>query len=209
MKKKKIRKSIMVLMILIVIGVGGYFVATKILFKKKEDAPVQVIQVTSSIERYGYTLEDRDTDLFKKNFEELKELLNQEEYDKEEYLTLMSKLLIIDLYTINNKLSRYDIGGLEYVYEGARASFKTVAENTIYKTVENNLDGTRNQELPEVEEIEITDISEYKFTMPDESTVEGYRVKASWSYVKSLGYDTAATLVFIPDGEKLGMVYFD
>ena len=47
-------------------------------------------------------------------------------------------MFIIDLYTIDNKISRYDVGGLEYVYSGARESLKSVAEDSIYKTVENN-----------------------------------------------------------------------
>ena len=126
MKRRKPKKFVKVFFAIIIIGVIGYvgYLGIKnFLPKKKEPGEVQVVQVTNSIDKYGYTLEDRDTELFKKNFEELKELLNQEDYDKEEYLKLISKLFIIDLYTINNKLSRYDVGGLEYVYSGAVTSF--------------------------------------------------------------------------------------
>ena len=212
MKRRKPKKFVKVFFAIIIIGVIGYvgYLGIKnFLPKKKEPGEVQVVQVTNSIDKYGYTLEDRDTELFKKNFEELKELLNQEDYDKEEYLKLISKLFIIDLYTINNKLSRYDVGGLEYVYSGAVTSFKSVAQNSIYKTVENNLDGTRKQELPEVESVEITDVSEYSFEMPDESKEDGYRVKVSWTYKEKMGYDNSATLVLIKDGEKYGVVYFN
>lgn len=209
MKKRKPKKIVVIIFVLLVISVVGYFGLKIFLPKKKEPTEIQTVQVTNSIEKYGYTLEDRDTELFKKNFESLKELLNQEDYDKEEYLSLITKLFIIDFYTIDNKLSRYDIGGLEYVYTGAVSSFKSVAQNSIYKTVENNLDGSRKQALPEVDSIEITDISEYKFTMPDESEEEGYRVKASWTYKEKLGYDNSATLVLIKDGEKYGVVYFN
>lgn len=209
MKKRKPKKIVVIIFVLLVISVVGYFGLKIFLPKKKEPTEIQTVQVTNSIEKYGYTLEDRDTELFKKNFESLKELLNQEDYDKEEYLSLITKLFIIDFYTIDNKLSRYDIGGLEYVYTGAVSSFKSVAQNSIYKTVENNLDGSRKQALPEVDSIEITDISEYKFTMPDESEEDGYRVKASWTYKEKLGYDNSATLVLIKDGEKYGVVYFN
>lgn len=209
MKKRKPKKIVVIIFVLLVISVVGYFGLKTFLPKKKEPTEIQTVQVTNSIEKYGYTLEDRDTELFKKNFESLKELLNQEDYDKEEYLSLITKLFIIDFYTIDNKLSRYDIGGLEYVYTGAVSSFKSVAQNSIYKTIENNLDGSRKQALPEVDSIEITDISEYKFTMPDESEEDGYRVKASWTYKEKLGYDNSATLVLIKDGEKYGVVYFN
>ena len=209
MKKRKPKKIVVIIFVLLVISVVGYFGLKIFLPKKKEPTEIQTVQVTNSIEKYGYTLEDRDTELFKKNFESLKELLNQEDYDKEEYLSLITKLFIIDFYTIDNKLSRYDIGGLEYVYTGAVSSFKSVAQNSIYKTIENNLDGSRKQALPEVDSIEITDISEYKFTMPDESEEDGYRVKASWTYKEKLGYDNSATLVLIKDGEKYGVVYFN
>lgn len=215
MKKRKIKRIVIALFLLILLGVGIYFGIKTFFLNKKEPGEVQTIQVTNSIEKYGYTLEDRDTELFKTTFEELKELLNKEEYDTEEYLTLISKLFIIDLYTINNKLSRYDIGGLEYVYTEAVPSFKSVAQNSIYKTVENNLDGSRKQSLPEVDSIEITDISEYEFTMPkkdekeEERKEKGYRVKATWTYKEKLGYDNSATLVLIKDGEKYGVVYFN
>ena len=113
------------------------------------------------------------------------------------------------IYTIDNKISRYDVGGLEYVYPDAVSSFQSVAENSIYKTVENNLDDTRTQDLPEVSEITLDSISETTFIMPDESEVAGYAVKLSWGYVEDLGYDTSATLILIPSDKKYGVVYFE
>lgn len=205
-KKYKILLTITVILILIL---GGLFVYTKFFKKTNPNTPVNTIKVTNTIDKYGYTLEDRDTELFKEKFEELKTLLNEDDFDKEEYVKLISELFIIDLYTIDNKLSRYDIGGLEYVYSNAQASLKTVVESSIYKTVENNLDNTRTQSLPEVSDISVDDISEYDYTMPDDTEVSGYRVKLSWTYKTNMGYDTKGTLVLIPDGEKYGVVYFN
>ena len=82
-------------------------------------------------------------------------------------------------------------------------------ESSIYKTVENNLDDTRTQSLPEVSDISVDDISEYDYTMPDDTEVSGYRVKLSWTYKTNMGYDTKGTLVLIPDGVKYGVVYFN
>ena len=208
MKKKKI-VVLVILLLIIIIGLGVYVYFKFIKPKPVEQQPT-VFEVTNQIDSYGYTLEDRDTELFKTNFEELKSLLNEEDYDKEKYVSLVSKLFIIDLYTINNKISRYDVGGLEYVYSGARESLKSVAEDSIYKTVENNIDKSRTQKLPEVSSIEVSSVETYTFKMPDDTTSEGYKVKLSWEYKESLGYDTSGTIVVIPDGElKYGVVYFN
>ena len=208
MKKKKI-VVLVILLLIIIIGLGVYVYFKFIKPKPVEQQPT-VFEVTNQIDSYGYTLEDRDTELFKTNFEELKSLLNEEDYDKEKYVSLVSKLFIIDLYTIDNKISRYDVGGLEYVYSGARESLKSVAEDSIYKTVENNIDKSRTQKLPEVSSIEVSSVETYTFKMPDDTTSEGYKVKLSWEYKESLGYDTSGTIVVIPDGElKYGVVYFN
>jgi len=206
-KRKKIFLWLIVYFIMISAGLLIYFS----LFKKsepKQEPPINEIKVTNSIEEYGYFLEDRDTELFKEKFENLKTLLNQEEYDKEEYIKLISELFIIDLYTIKNKISRYDVGGLEYVYSKAVESFRSVAQNSIYKTVENNLDDTRTQSLPIVTSITAGEIAPTSFIMPDETTVDGYKVNLSWEYEKDLGYDTSAVLILIPDEKKIGVVFY-
>lgn len=208
MKKKKI-VVLIILLLIIFIGLGGYVYFKFMKPKTVEEQPT-VFEVTNQIDSYGYTLEDRDTELFKATFEELKSLLNEEDYDKEKYVSLISKLFIIDLYTIDNKISRYDVGGLEYVYSGAKESLKSVAEDSIYKTVENNIDKSRTQKLPEVSSIEVSIVEPYTFKMPDDTTSDGYKVKLSWEYKESLGYDTSGTIVVVPDGElKYGVVYFN
>ncbi|MDY6299730.1 MAG: hypothetical protein SPL46_07045 [Selenomonadaceae bacterium] len=164
MKKKY--KLLIIIILLIALSLAIYY----IFFNKKKEIDYQepVIEVTNQIDDYGYTLDDRDTELFKEKFEKLKTLLNEDDYDKEEYIKLVSELFIIDFYTIDNKISKYDVGGLEYVYSDAVESLKGMAINTIYKTVENNLDKTRKQELPEVSDIEVNDISKYEYILPDE-----------------------------------------
>ena len=203
----KIALIVILIMALIGVGIVGYF----FFFYEKPvaETPVNEVQITNTIEEYGYNLDDRDTALFKEKFEELKNLLNEENYDVEEYVSLISQLFIIDLYTIDNKISRYDVGGLEYVYSGADSSFQSVVEGSIYKTVENNLDGSRTQDLPEVASVTVDSIKETTFTMPDESVVNGYGVNLSWTYVEKLGYDNSATIILIPDQQKYGVVYYD
>jgi flagellar basal body-associated protein FliL len=205
-KKNKILILLIVLLVLVGAGLLVFFLTKKepVVEEPKVVEPV----ITNTIEKYGYNLEERDSTLFKETFEELKTLLNTEDYDKEEYIKLVSKLFIIDLYTINNKTSRYDIGGLEYMYANAKDSFKSVVLNSIYNTVENNLDNNRTQKLPEVSSIEVTSISPSTYKMPDETTVDAYTTKLSWTYIESLGYDTSATLILIKDNNKYSVVYY-
>ena len=53
----------------------------------------------------------------KENFKELDKILSEETINYEKYAQVLSKLFIIDLYTIDNKKNMYDVGSLEYVYD--------------------------------------------------------------------------------------------
>lgn len=205
--KKKYKKIIIVLVILLLL-VFGAFAYCKFFKSKPADTPIKEVKVTNTIENYGYNLEDRDTKLYKEKYEKLKELLSKDDYDKDEYIKLISELFIIDLYTIDNKISRYDVGGTEFMYTGAVSSFKASVENSLYKTVENDLEDNRNQALPIVSSIEITNYEPTTYEMPDQTVIDGYKVNLSWQYEKDLGYDDTGVLIVIPDGNKMGVVFY-
>uniref|UniRef100_UPI004027F4E9 hypothetical protein n=1 Tax=Candidatus Ventrenecus sp. TaxID=3085654 RepID=UPI004027F4E9 len=205
--KKKYKKIIIVLVILLLL-VFGAFAYCKFFKSRPVDTPIKEVKVTNTIENYGYNLEDRDTKLYKDKYEKLKELLSKDDYDKDEYIKLISELFIIDLYTIDNKISRYDVGGTEFMYTGAVSSFKASVENSLYKTVENDLEDNRNQALPVVSSIEITNYEPTTYEMPDQTVIDGYKVNLSWQYEKDLGYDDTGVLIVIPDGNKMGVVFY-
>lgn len=205
--KKKYKKIIIVLVILLVL-VFGAFAYYKFFKSKPVDTPIKEVKVTNTIENYGYNLEDRDTELYKEKYEELKKLLSKDDYDKDEYIKLISELFIIDLFTIDNKISRYDVGGTEFMYTGAAASFKASVENSLYKTVENDLEDNRSQALPVVSSIEITNYEPTTYEMPDQTVIDGYKVNLSWQYEKDLGYDDTGVLIVIPDGNKMGVAFY-
>ena len=205
--KKKYKKIIIVLVILLLL-VFGAFAYCKFFKSRPVDTPIKEVKVTNTIENYGYNLEDRDTKLYKDKYEKLKELLSKDDYDKDEYIKLISELFIIDLYTIDNKISRYDVGGTEFMYTGAVSSFKASVENSLYKTVENDLEDNRSQALPIVSSIEITNYEPTTYEMPDKTVVDGYKVNLSWQYEKDLGYDDTGVLIVIPDGNKMGVVFY-
>lgn len=165
------------------------------------------IKVVDSIEKYGYNLDDRDSALMKSKYEELKKVLNSDEIYYEEYAKILAELFIIDLFTLNNKINKYDVGSAEYVYPDSIENFKLNVEDTIYKHMENNSDGKRKQDLPEVSGSNITAINTGEFLIDDEN-YDSFIVELNWDYVKDLGYDDNATITLINLDNKLYVVEY-
>ena len=190
-------------MAVVALIISGYM-----LFKNSQrqgNTPENKPESVDTISAYGYALEDRDTKLFKTKYEELKSILTGKDVDYEEYAKVLSELYIIDLYTINNKISKYDVGGSDYVYPDSKENYELKVRDTIYKYVEDNSYGERSQELPEVSDIEVSEIKASDYTL-GETKYNGYLVTLSWEYVKDLGYDSSATLSLIKSEDKLYIV---
>ena len=104
---------------------------------------VEEVKVLSTIEKYNYTLDNNETDIYQKYFKELDECLKKEEIDKIEYSNIISKLFVIDFYTLNNKITNKDIGGVQFLKEDIKKNFSLKASNTMYKYIKNNIYGFR------------------------------------------------------------------
>ena len=126
----------------------------------------------------------------------------------DEYVESISKLFIIDLFTIDNKVSKYDIGGLDYLYDGAKESFRSKILDTIYKNVEDNSYKNRKQSLPIVENI--TNISKEQTSYKiNETEYDAYFVTIAWDYQSDLGYDKNAKLTIIKEENKLSIIAYE
>ncbi len=158
-----------------------------------------------SLDLYGYTLDDLDTELYKQYFKELKDILNEEPVDMENYADVLTKLFVTDLYTLNNKVTSSDIGGVEFVHPNMVDNFKMNAGDTLYNHVKNNVYGDRVQELPQVKSVTVNSIQEDKYTYND-NEYEAYKVDTSWEYEKDMGYDTSGVFYLIKDNNKLNVV---
>ena len=158
-----------------------------------------------SLELYGYSLTKNDSELFKTEFEALRTTLNKEPINYEEYAKSISKLFIIDLYTINNKLGSTDIGGTEFIYPDLVLNFTENMGSSLYKNVETNIYGDRTQKLPEVSEVTVDSIEETTYAYKDVD-YEGYSVKLTWNYVEDLGYQNTINLTLIKSNSKLFIV---
>lgn len=205
MKNKK-TKVVLILIIVSILVCGTllvYFLTDT--FKKGNDEEETTPIALDVIKGYGYNLEDRDTSLYKEKFNELKEILNKEDIDYVEYANVLSELYIIDLYTINNKNTKYDIGSTEFVYPEARENFELKVKDTLYKYVIDNSSGKREQLLPEVKSTEVTSNTKESFKVND-ITKDGYLITINWEYIEDLGYDKEAVIKIIKEDKKLYII---
>ena len=202
-KKKKIIIIVsIVVVILIIIGVIAWF-----LLKKDEtnEMPVNTIEVLDSINGYDYKLEDRDTELYKEKFLELKSVLESDAIDYESYAKLLAELYVIDLYTIDNKVSKYDVGSLEFIYPEDQEEFKNKVIDTIYKLVEDNATNKRKQELPEVMKTEVKELENTTYQKND-TTLTGYKIPITLTYTKDLEYDKNVIVTVVKENDKMYVV---
>lgn len=201
--KKKYKYPLLLLILVIIVIVG--LILFKLFFAK--DEVKNNVKVIDSIVDFSYTLDERDTKLMKDNYQELKNILKEREIDYDEYAKVLAKLFIIDLFTMDNKINKYDVACLEYVYPDNLENFKTNVEDTIYKLVEDNTYGKRTEKLSIVNNVEITNEEESTFKINEEE-VPSYVVTLNWTYDKDLGYDKNAKITMIRKDKKLYVVEY-
>lgn len=194
MKKKKIGLVILVLVLLYSIG-GIYY---NITHRDSVDNSVKSIDM---IDKYGYVLKSNATNLQKELFNELKTILNNDNINDDAYAKIISKMFVTDLYTLSNKVNKYDVGGTEYVLESGRDNFKVNVQDTLYKYLEDNSDGKRSQILPMVVSVSADEIRDTKYKIGDNES-DAKKVSLTLSYNEDLGYDTKVTLILIKSDGK-------
>lgn len=159
----------------------------------------------SHIDYYGYSLTTNDTKLYKDTYDELADVLNEDIVDYEEYAKLISKLFVIDVFTLNNKASSTDIGGLEFVHNDLKDNFKENMGANLYSSVLSNISGTREQKLPVVSAVNITNIVKGKYEYYGVS-YDSYVVDCGILYEEDMGYQNKITLTLIRLDNKIYVV---
>lgn len=201
-KKRKLKKGLVLIIVIVLVFIIIFACSTML---KKNKKPNEV-KVEDQVETYGYTLDDNETSYYKDLFKKLKEVLNADTVDYEEYAKLVSQLFVADFFNLDNKVSNSDIGGIQFVYNDYRDSFMKFAKESIYHIVKNNLYGDRNQKLPIVSEVSVDKIEVDSVSYLDKSDKEGYVVDVTISYKEDLGYQEKATLYLVHADEKLEIV---
>lgn len=202
MKIKTVIMAISLVILFSILGVLTYFTFFKTEIQPRENKEETKI---NEISGYAITSDENDSEVYKSEFENLKKILESDTIDYEEYAKTLAKLYIIDLYTINNKINKYDVGGVEFVYEKAKENYITNVTDTLYKYVKDNSDNKRDQKLPEVKEINIDEITNTTYKIED-TNYEGYKIKLSWDYIEDLGYDKFAEVIVIKEENKIFVV---
>lgn len=202
-KKSKSKKNkIIIFIVFIIVLCISLLAGFKVLFNEEE----QEIKVIKEIKNYGYKLNENETDIYKEEFYNLEKILSSNEVDYEEYAKSIAKLFIIDFYTLDNKLSKNDIGGIQFIKESMRDNFIEEARSTFYKYVEVKSD-KRTQKLPIVSEIIDESIENASFTYSDKTVDENaYKITISWDYVEDLGYEKEAKMILVKEDKKLYII---
>jgi hypothetical protein len=202
MKKKKINIKKLIIAALILIGI-----VCLLLWIFKKNQPVEVnVNATDNMSTYGYSIPDNATDYYKSLYKELQTNLNGTEVNEEEYARSITKLFLTDFFTLSNKVTKSDIGGVQFVYSSYQDDFMKYAKDGIYNVVQSNLDGNRKQDLPTIKSVEITKLSNEKYTYQDKTDEKAYDIKATMTYEKDMDYQTDAELVIIHTDKKLEIV---
>ena len=202
MRLKKKVKVILVLAIILIIA-GLAFLAYES-FKPKA---TKTATVENEIKDYGYTLKSTRNDRYKKMFQELQDILSKKKVDEEAYVEQISKMFIMDFYTLNDKLANTDVGGIDFVHTNAKTNFLEKAEDTVYKYVENDIYGNREQQLPEVTEVTVEKVENIEYTIGTDFTDDNaYQVEVFLKYKEDMDYPTKATLIFVHEDNKLSLV---
>ena len=211
--KKKIKRAILIILLLAIMTIG--FLA----YLKYYKTDVKTVKTIDKIKGYGYVLKESKPKKYKEMFYELKDILSKDKVDKEKYAKQISKMFIYDFYSLDDKLAKTDVGGLDFVYPTVLENFMLNAESTYYKYLESNVYKNRKQKLPVVTNIKIEDITQEEFEYTkiidnvDKSKVEeeneldekAYIVDITWDYTSPSfdDYQKEATLTIVHKGKKL------
>lgn len=200
-KRKDWFKGILLIIILFLLAALVLYGYGYLMRNKNE--VVNSTKVYDSIEKYGYTLNDNATEYYKKEFDALKIIDNDKDV-----ATQVAKLFVIDLYSINYKINKYEVTSMQYFYSDKRDMHRQKVLDTIYRYVEDNSYDDRKQELPEVKEVNVKEEKEDTYKMGEDKK-DSYVVTLGITYVKDLGYDKLAKVTLVKDGDNFSVVSYD
>ena len=191
--KKKVKRAILIILLLAILSIGY------LAYLKYYKTDVKTVKTIDKIKGYGYVLKASKPKEYKEMFYELKDILSKDKVDKEAYAKQISKMFIYDFYSLDDKLAKTDVGGLDFIYPTVLENFMLNAESTYYKYLESNVYKNRKQDLPVVSKIKIEDITE------EELDEKAYVVEVSWDYTSTAfdDYQKEATLTIVHKGKKL------
>ena len=206
-KKKNVLNRVLLCIILVGLVFLTYYIYTNF-FKKS--GSVEAPKVVDEIKNFNYVVSENDTKLFKSTFNELKKVLSEKEVDKKAYAEAISKLFIIDFFTLGNKTSKNDIGGVQFVFSSYKPDFVDYARDGIYKQVSNSIGESKGNDLPIVSKVEITKTEEISPANVFSSIgfgedAIGFEITINWEYESGSDFQKSSTLTIVTDNDKLSV----
>ena len=197
-KRKDWLKGILLIVVLFIIAGGCLYIYGYL--QRPKDEIVNTTKEVDKIDSYGYTLNDNVTQYYKDEFNKLKDLTSEEDI-----ATQVAKLFVIDLYSINYKINKYEITSTQYFYSDKQDMHRQKVLDNFYNFVEDNSYDDRKQELPEVKNVEIVKVVNSTKKL-GEQEVDSYVVSLTIEYVKDLGYDKQAQVTLVKDKNNISVV---
>ena len=206
MKKisKKAKRTFIIFLVIVLLALVGLLVYS---FTKSFEKPIKKVEKLDEMKEYGYYLEDDATELYKKLYNELKEVLNKKEIDEEKYASLVAQLCVSDYYNLDNKMSKDDIGCTQFILDDYKENFCLESSDTVYKYVEQNVYGDRKQKLPIVKDIEVVSNEKISYNYGSINDNEAYDVKVKVTYKENLGYPEEVEIKLVHSDKKLDIIY--
>lgn len=200
-KRRKLKKKVVVLIVLIIIALFSItgLILYNTFFSKSDNS----VKVVDEIPGYGYTLQDDQPKIYKELFKELAEVLSKDSVDEDEYAKLISQMAVIDFYNLDNKVSKNDVGGVQFIRSKNIDNFVLEASETVYKYIEQDIYGNRNQTLPEVTSSSVKNIKQEAYSYKDIKDDKAYTVIVNIEYKKDLDYPTEVIVKLLHNDKKL------
>lgn len=202
MKNKKKNKLVLIILSTLVILTIVVIILSLTTKKDNKEQDVKEVKKVDVIDKYGYYLEEDATDYYKSLYKELKDITNKDEVDYEEYAKIVAKLFVTDVFTLDNKVTSSDIGGLQFIYPDFREDFIKINQTGLYSNILSNIYNDRVQELPIVNKVNIDLVKETTFNYNNKE-YKGYLVEVNISYEKDLSYPTTYKLTIIKEDKYL------
>lgn len=197
-KDNNIVKSVIFIIVVVIvvslIGIGSYYILLNNDNKETKETNKSIDEITA----YNLRLNENDSEEFKNEFNNLKSILASSEIDKDKYAESVAKLFVIDLYTMDTKTNKYDVGGSELVLPVFKDNYMLNVTNTIYNYLEDNTDGKRNQNLPHVRKVDVIKNDTKEYTISGDNTpYNAYVFNMKLSYKYDLGYDSEVEVIVV------------
>lgn len=196
--KKKSLIICLIISILVLVALFT-FITYKFLNNKEDEQKKERNITVSEIKDYNYSLKYNDNENYKKYFNQLNKELTKDSIDYKNYAELLSKLFIIDFFTLSNKKSNTDIGGQEFINEKIKKDFLTKAKMTIYAIVGNS----DISNLPTVKDVRVTRIDITDNLYNEKKYENVYNVYLKWEYERVNDYQNEAIIKIVKENSKL------